>query len=95
MADLEVIQSAPLELNLAGFGEAISLFTAPSDWQLSFLLGADQSFHETPRDLLLAFAGNPAIFPPPEDLARLEMLRDFDPQLRRALARMWTEIKVR
>lgn len=62
VADLEVIQSAPLELNLAGFGEAISLFTAPADWQLSHLLGADQSFHETPRDLLLAFAGNPAVW---------------------------------
>jgi spermidine/putrescine transport system substrate-binding protein len=40
-------------------------------------------------------AAEPAIFPPPETLARLEMLRDFDPKLRRQLARMWTEIKVR
>ncbi len=36
-----------------------------------------------------------AIFPPPADLARLEMLRDFDPALRRTLSRLWTEIKVR
>ncbi|MFA6314092.1 MAG: spermidine/putrescine ABC transporter substrate-binding protein [Sterolibacterium sp.] len=42
-----------------------------------------------------AIAANPAIFPPPAELHRLEMLRDFDPQLRRALSRMWTEIKVR
>lgn len=62
IADLEVIQSAPLELNLAGFGEALSLFTAPADWQLAAELGLDSSFHETPRDLLLAFAGNPAIW---------------------------------
>ena len=40
-------------------------------------------------------AGNPGIFPPPDDLRRLEMLRDFDPKTRRLLSRMWTEIKVR
>lgn len=40
-------------------------------------------------------AAEPAIFPPPADLARLEMLRDFDPALRRTLSRLWTEIKVR
>ena len=40
-------------------------------------------------------AAEPAIFPPPADLARLEMLRDFDPGLRRTLSRLWTEIKVR
>ena len=40
-------------------------------------------------------AGQPAISPPPADLRRLEMLRDFDPRMRRALSRMWTEIKVR
>jgi glycerol-1-phosphate dehydrogenase [NAD(P)+] len=62
ISDLEVIQSAPLELNLAGFGEAISLFTAPSDWELAHLLGLDDTFHPTPRDLLLSFAGNPAIW---------------------------------
>ncbi len=60
LADLEVIQSAPLELNLAGFGEAMSLYTAPADWQLASRLGLDSSFHETPRDLLLTFAGDPA-----------------------------------
>lgn len=40
-------------------------------------------------------AAEPAIFPPAADLARLEMLRDFDPALRRNLSRLWTEIKVR
>ncbi|MFM6980392.1 MAG: iron-containing alcohol dehydrogenase [Micrococcales bacterium] len=62
IADLEVIQSAPLELNLAGFGEALSLFTAPADWKLAHEVGLDSSFHETPRDLLLTFAGNPALW---------------------------------
>jgi len=40
-------------------------------------------------------AAIPAIFPPAGTLATLEMLRDFDPRLRRTLSRMWTEIKVR
>jgi len=40
-------------------------------------------------------ARDPAIFPPPAVLRRLEMLRDFDPKMRRQLSRMWTEIKVR
>jgi spermidine/putrescine transport system substrate-binding protein len=42
-----------------------------------------------------AVAAEPAIFPPSGDLARLEMLRDFDPAMRRTLSRLWTEIKVR
>lgn len=62
ISDLEVIQSAPLELNLAGFGEAISLFTAPADWELASMLGMDSTFHSTPRDLLLKFAGDPAVW---------------------------------
>jgi spermidine/putrescine transport system substrate-binding protein len=40
-------------------------------------------------------AAEAAIFPPARDLERLEMLRDFDPALRRMLSRLWTEIKVR
>ncbi|MGE5468429.1 MAG: spermidine/putrescine ABC transporter substrate-binding protein [Ignavibacteria bacterium] len=39
-------------------------------------------------------AAEPGIFPPATTLSRLEMLRDFDPAMRRALSRMWTEIKV-
>lgn len=40
-------------------------------------------------------ADNPAIFPSAVQLQQLEMLRDFDPNTRRILSRMWTEIKVR
>lgn len=59
LADTEVISSAPAELNTSGFGELLSLFTAPADWWLAYQLGTDKSFHTTPRDLLLTFAGNP------------------------------------
>lgn len=60
LADTEVISSAPVELNTSGFGELLSLFTAPADWWLASQLGTDKTFHTTPRDLLLTFAGNPS-----------------------------------
>jgi glycerol-1-phosphate dehydrogenase [NAD(P)+] len=60
LADTTVIRTAPVELNTAGLGETLSLYTAPSDWWLAARIGMDDSFHETPRDLLLEFAGNPA-----------------------------------
>ena len=59
LADTDVIASAPIELNTSGFGELLSLFTAPADWWLAYQLGTDTTFHSTPRDLLLTFAGNP------------------------------------
>lgn len=59
LADTEVIASAPQELNTSGFGELLSLFTAPADWWLAKQVGTDTSFHPTPRDLLLTFAGDP------------------------------------
>ena len=40
-------------------------------------------------------AQNPAIFPDPQRLAGLEMLRDLDRNQRRILSRMRTEIKLR
>lgn len=40
-------------------------------------------------------ADNPAIFPPPKELKRLQMIRDFDAKSRRTLSRMWTEVKVK
>lgn len=40
-------------------------------------------------------AKNPGIFPDPQVRARLEMLKDLDTSKRRALNRLWTEIKLR
>lgn len=59
LADTEVIATAPRVLNTSGFGELLSLFTAPADWWLASQVGTDLSFHPTPRDLLLTFAGEP------------------------------------
>lgn len=60
LADTTVIATAPAALNASGFGELQSLFTAPADWWLASQVGTDTSFHTTPRDLLLDFAGDPA-----------------------------------
>jgi glycerol-1-phosphate dehydrogenase [NAD(P)+] len=62
LADTTVIATAPRELNTSGFGELLSLFTAPADWWLASQIGTDHSFHTTPRDLLLTFAGNPGVW---------------------------------
>ncbi|GAA1701848.1 hypothetical protein GCM10009792_22720 [Microcella alkalica] len=59
LADTTTIATAPTALNTSGFGELLSLYTAPADWWLASRIGLDPSFHETPRDLLLAFAGSP------------------------------------
>ena len=62
---------------------------------VSNLIGAGNPNAAATPHILPGIAANPGIFPPPADLQRLEMLRDFDPKLRRTLSRMWTEIKVR
>jgi spermidine/putrescine transport system substrate-binding protein len=62
---------------------------------VSNLIGAGNTNAAATPHILPEIAANPGIFPPAADLARLEMLRDFDPKMRRTLSRMWTEIKVR
>jgi xylulokinase len=37
--DLDVISSAPIELNRAGVGDLASMFTAPADWMLASTIG--------------------------------------------------------
>ena len=44
IVDLEVISAAPPEMNRAGFGELISMFTAPADWYLATAIGMDDTF---------------------------------------------------
>jgi glycerol-1-phosphate dehydrogenase [NAD(P)+] len=54
IADVEVISQAPETMNRAGFGEILSMFTAPADWKLAAELGVDRSFREAPTRLLAA-----------------------------------------
>lgn len=59
LADVETIAGAPREMNVAGFGEALSLFTAPADWYLSHLLGLDRSYHSASMKMLKTIASQP------------------------------------
>jgi glycerol-1-phosphate dehydrogenase [NAD(P)+] len=49
--DKQVISSAPVELNRAGVGEMMSMFTAPLDWMLAATVGMDPGFHPEVVDL--------------------------------------------
>ncbi len=62
LADTTTIGAAPRELNTSGFGEAISLFTAPADWYLANLVGLDNTFHPASMELLKAAAAEPPIW---------------------------------
>ncbi len=62
---------------------------------VSNLIGAGNTNAAATPHIRPEIAREPAIFPPPTTMARLEMLRDFDPKMRRTLSRLWTEIKVR
>lgn len=48
VVDLAVIADAPPDMNRAGFGELMSMFTAPADWYLAGALGMDRDWHPEP-----------------------------------------------
>ena len=52
VSDVETIAEAPAAMNIAGYGEINSMFTAPADWKLAQLFGIDESFHDGPIRLL-------------------------------------------
>lgn len=45
IVDLETIADAPPDMNRAGFGELISMFTAPADWYLASAIGMDEGYN--------------------------------------------------
>jgi glycerol-1-phosphate dehydrogenase [NAD(P)+] len=59
LADVTTIADAPRELNTSGFGEAISLFTAPADWYLANLVCLDNTYHPAAMALLKTAAASP------------------------------------
>ena len=84
LADLPTIVEAPASMTAAGYGDAISLYTAPADWYLASLVGQDDSYHPAPvemvveggSDLIGAAAGVGRLEPgATEGLARLLALR--------------------
>ncbi|MEW6635489.1 MAG: iron-containing alcohol dehydrogenase [Actinomycetota bacterium] len=52
LIDTRVLASAPPEMNLAGFGDLISMWTAPADWYLASAVGMDDSYHPAPSAIL-------------------------------------------
>jgi len=63
--------------------------------ELTNLIGSGNPNREAMRYIAPEIAGNPAVFPAPADIKRLEMLRDLDRKNRRVLNRLWIEIKLR
>lgn len=47
LLDGGVLRGAPAEMNLAGFGDLVSMFTATADWYLAREVGMDDSFSAT------------------------------------------------
>lgn len=45
LADVTTIAQAPERLTTSGYGEVLSMFTAPADWYLASALGVDDSYH--------------------------------------------------
>lgn len=62
---------------------------------LTNLIGSGNPNMDAMQYVRPEIASNKAIFPDPELLSRLEMLRDLDRRQRRLLSRLWTEIKLR
>lgn len=52
LVDTLVLADAPADMNLAGFGDLVSMWTAPADWYLASAVGMDDSYHDAPLDML-------------------------------------------
>ena len=52
LVDLTTLADAPPAMNLAGFGDIISMWTAPADWYLASAVGMDESYHPAPVAML-------------------------------------------
>ena len=70
LADLPTIVEAPVAMTAAGYGDAISLYTAPADWYLASLVGLDDSYHPAPVEMLLE--GGPDLIGAAVGVGRLE-----------------------
>ena len=55
LADLPTLVEAPADMTAAGYGDAISVYTAPADWYLASLMGMDDSYHPAPIDMLFSY----------------------------------------
>jgi glycerol-1-phosphate dehydrogenase [NAD(P)+] len=80
LADLSTLVEAPSGMTAAGYGDAVSLYTAPADWYLASLLGMDDSYHPAPIEMLFGYGRDLADWAAgvgrrePEAVERLERL---------------------
>jgi len=63
--------------------------------ELTNLIGAGNPNADAMRYIDSGIAANNAVFPDPQDLKRMEMMRALNRKERRVLSRIWIEIKVR
>ncbi len=70
LADLPTISEAPISMTAAGYGDAISMYTAPADWRLASLVGMDGSYHPAPVAMLLE--GGPDVIGAAKGIGDLE-----------------------
>ena len=50
--DLDVIDQAPMERNLAGYGDVLATWTAPVDWYLAYRVGMNDTYNDPSCDIL-------------------------------------------
>ena len=50
--DLDVIDQAPMERNLAGYGDVLATWTAPVDWYLAYRVGMNNTYNDPSCDIL-------------------------------------------
>ena len=50
--DLGVIEKAPMERNLAGYGDVMATWTAPVDWYLAYRVGMNDTYNDPSCDIL-------------------------------------------
>ncbi|HET7480055.1 MAG TPA: iron-containing alcohol dehydrogenase [Rubrobacteraceae bacterium] len=82
LVDLPTLAAAPPEMNAAGFGDAIAMYTGPADWYLASAVGMDDSYRAAPVKMLLE-GGR-------DLLDGASALRRRDPEALDRLARMLT-----
>lgn len=52
VVDLDVVRQAPMERNLAGYGDVMATWTAPVDWYLAYRLGMNSTYNDPSCDIL-------------------------------------------
>ena len=50
--DLDVIEKAPMERNLSGYGDVMATWTAPVDWYLACRMGMNHTYNDASCDIL-------------------------------------------